>query len=388
MIQKPELSATEPNTYSNDFFARAYAPWLARHPEHGEAAFVLLRAMAAAAETRGARMREHGCDMPETLVVSLTSVCNRRCQFCGAADVISGPKTRLSRELLDRALGECETLGIRRIALIGGEPLLFAELEDLIEDNPEFFFSIYTNGVLLDAARLERLSRLANHILIVNVSATNQPERVTHVDRQALDVLELLQRRGMLFGYAATIHRNNRELFEQRETLQAIHAYEPRLAILFDYLPSYDRDADPLSLAAAERADLVTLARELAASQEMMFVCVPEDEDIMGGCGAAGRSFIHLGPDGSITPCPFVPYASHRFPDYSLLDAVRGDYFSELRRRSLDWEKLDGPCAYRSAAAELREISDRHGAQRYAERVVAGTRRSLPVVAVPRRAAG
>jgi MoaA/NifB/PqqE/SkfB family radical SAM enzyme len=386
MIHKAHMPAAEPDTYNNDFFARAYAPWLARHPEHGDAAFTLLRAMAAAAETRGARMREYGCDMPETLVVSLTSVCNRRCQFCGAADVIYGPKTRLSRKLIDRALEECKMLGIRRIALIGGEPALFAELEDLIEDNPDFFFSIYTNGVLLDAARLERLSRLANHILIVNVSATNQPGRVTHVDRQALDVLDLLQRHGMLFGYAATIHRNNRELFGRRETLQAVHAYEPRLAVIFDYLPSYDNDADPLSLAAAERADLVRVARELAASQEMMFVCVPEDEDIMGGCGAAGRSFIHLGPDGSITPCPFVPYARHRFPDISLLDAVRGDYFSELRQRSLDWEKLEGPCAYRSAAAELREISERHGALRYAQRVAVGARRSLPVVGPPRRA--
>jgi MoaA/NifB/PqqE/SkfB family radical SAM enzyme len=388
MIHKTELPAAEPNTYSNDFFARAYAPWLARHPEHGDAAFGLLRAMAAAAETRGARMLEHGCDMPETLVVSMTSVCNRRCQFCGAADVIHGPKTRLSRELIDRALEECKTLGVRRIALIGGEPALFPELEDLIEDNPEFFFSIYTNGVLFDAARLQRFSRLANYILIVNVSATNQPGQVTHVDRQALDVLELLQRQGMLFGYAATIHRNNRELFGRRETLQAIHAYQPRLAVIFDYLPSYDKDADPLSLAVAERADLVRTARELAASQETMFVCVPEDEDIMGGCGAAGRSFIHLGPDGSITPCPFVPYARHRFPDISLLDAVRGEYFSELRQRSLDWEKLEGPCAYRSAAAELHEISERHGAQRYGERVATGGGRRLPLVGAPRRAAG
>jgi MoaA/NifB/PqqE/SkfB family radical SAM enzyme len=388
MIHKSEQSASEPNTYNNDFFARAYAPWLARHPEHGEAALILLRAMAAAAETRGARMREHGCDMPETLVVSLTSVCNRRCQFCGAADVIYGPKTRLARKLIDRALEECKTLGIRRIAVIGGEPALFAELEDLIEDNPEFFFSIYTNGVLFDASRLARFSRLANYILIVNVSATNQPGRVTHVDRQALDALELLRRHGILFGYAATIHRNNRELFSRRETLEAIHAHEPRLAVIFDYLPSYDKHADPLSLAAAERADLVRIARELARSQEMMFVCVPEDEDIMGGCGAAGRSFIHLGPDGSITPCPFVPYARSRFPDISLLDAVRGEYFSELRRRSLDWEKLEGPCAYRSAAAELHEISERHGALRYAQRVAAGTRRNLPVVGAPRRAAG
>jgi len=381
MIRKVEPPTAEQNTYSNDFFMRAYAPWLREHAEHGESALSLLRAITAAAETRAQRMQEHGCDMPETLVVSLTSVCNRRCQFCGAADVITGPKTRLSRELIDLALEECETLGVRRIALIGGEPALFSDLESLIEDHPEFFFSVYTNGVLLDGARLDRLARLVNHILIVNVSATNQPGRATHVDGQALDVLERLHARGMLFGYAATIHRNNRDLFARRETLEQIHRYQPRLGVVFDYLPSYDNDADPLSLDAAERADLVRVARELASLQEMMFVIVPEDEDIMGGCGAAGRSFIHLGPDGSITPCPFVPYARHRFPEQSLLDAVRGEYFSELRRRSLAWEELDGPCAYRSAAGELREISERHGALRYTERVPGGEKhRSLRVV--------
>ena len=102
MIKQAEAAAT----YHNDFFSRAYAPWLAQHPEHGDAACALLGTVAAATERRAELMQEHGCDMPETLVLSLTSVCNRRCQFCGAADVISGPKTRLPRELIDRALAE------------------------------------------------------------------------------------------------------------------------------------------------------------------------------------------------------------------------------------------------------------------------------------------
>jgi len=381
MIQHAEAAAT----YRNDFFSRAYAPWLAQRPELGDAACDLLRTVGAAAETRAALMREHGCSMPETLVVSLTSVCNRRCQFCGAADVISGPKTRLANELIDRALAECKELAIRRIALIGGEPTLFPDLENLIEENPDFFFSVYTNGLLLDDGRLERLRRLANHILIVNVAATNQSGRVLRLDREPLNVLGRLRAHGMLFGYAAVIHENNRELFARPETLDEIHDYEPHLGILFDYLPSYDTDADPLLLGAPQRADVMRVARQSAASRKMMFVCMPEDEDIMGGCGAAGRSFIHLGPDGSITPCPFVPYARRRFPEQSLLEAILSDYFSELRQRSLDWEQLEGSCAYRSAAAELHEISERHGATRYAERVSAGARKSLRVIAAPRR---
>lgn len=379
-MRTPDKTAAP--TYDNDFFGRAYAPWLARHPERGAGAMHLLEAVTAAEAARGEAVRRYECSLPETLVVSLTSACNRHCQFCGAADVITGPKMRLPDELLERAFAECRSLGICRIALIGGEPMLFPELDDLIEANPDLFFSIYTNGVLLDGPRIERLSRLANHILIVNVSATNQSDRVTHIDSEVLHVLEGLKLAGTLFGYAATIHQNNRELFGRRSTYEALHGYEPWLGVLFDYLASYDKDPDPLSLTAEERAEVVHAARESAVSRQMMFLCVPEDEEVMGGCGAAGRSWVHLGADGWITPCPFVAYGQHRFPEQSLLDAIRGEYFSELRRRSVDWERLEGNCAYRSAADELHEISRRHGATRYAERTSrqAERRKALKVV--------
>lgn len=377
---KRKRGADAPATYDNDFFSRAYAPWLAEHPEHEAGAQRLLSAIVAAGQARAKSQARHGCDIPETLVVSLTSACNLRCQFCGASDVIDGPKRRLPRELLERALQECRVLGVARIALIGGEPALFAGLEDFLEAHPDFFFSVYTNGVLFDDMRLERLARLCNHILIVNVSATSRRGAVDRIEPELLRALGRLSQRRLLFGYAATVHRNNRALFAREQTLRALHGFGPRLGVLFDYLPEYDNEADSLSLEPAERAELVRRARVLAAPEAMMFMCTPEDEEIMGGCGAAGRSFIHLGPDGSVSPCPFVPYSRDRFPEHSLLEVLRSGYFGELRVRSQAWEALEGPCAYRAAEHELRQISHRHGATRYAQRLPKWQpRRRLPL---------
>lgn len=355
-------------TYDNDFFTRTYAPWLETRPDLREPATQLLAAILDAAETRAGLMARYRCEMPETLVVSLTSVCNKRCQFCGAADVIDGPKHRLPWTLLKQALSECAEIGIRRVALIGGEPTLYPDLIELLQGYPTFFFSIYTNGARLDPAALARLERLANHILIVNASATDAAGTIERLETDVMAVFERLRDHQLLFGYAATVHRDNYALFSRPETFAQLHVHGPRLGVLFDYLPEYDNEADRLAVDAGARAELVQRARSLAAGQAMMFMCTPEDEEIMGGCGAAGRSFIHLGPDGSLSPCPFVPYSQATFPQQSLLASVRGAYFTELRARSHAWEDLSGPCAYRAAERELASISARHGATRYAQR--------------------
>jgi hypothetical protein len=57
------------STYANDFFDRAYFPWLEHHPERLEAAMRLGAALKRGAELRSRLIQSHHIDIPETLVV-------------------------------------------------------------------------------------------------------------------------------------------------------------------------------------------------------------------------------------------------------------------------------------------------------------------------------
>jgi cyclic pyranopterin phosphate synthase len=129
------------------------------------------------------------------LRVSLTDRCNLRCDYCmpvDFADWLPGPDLLTTDELVE-VLDVATSLGITGVRLTGGEPLLRADVVDVVRrisgltHAPEI--SLTTNGLrLVDLAAPLREAGL----LRVNVSLdTLDPERfraLTHRDRHA-DVL-------------------------------------------------------------------------------------------------------------------------------------------------------------------------------------------------------
>ena len=127
--------------------------------------------------------------------ISVTDRCDLKCVYCSGGD---GPETPyrdvLSYEEIHRVVQAAASLGVRRVRLTGGEPLLRTDLSKLVRmlagtDGVDEV-SLTTNGTLLarHAAELKNAG-----LRRVNVSLdTLRPERfarITCVDRLA-DVLE------------------------------------------------------------------------------------------------------------------------------------------------------------------------------------------------------
>lgn len=91
-----------------------------------------------------------------TLRISVTDRCNLRCQYCLPAELFGPdfaflPRTEiLSYEEITRACAAFLDLGVRRVRITGGEPLLRRDLPVLVsqlrELNPELELSLTTNG--------------------------------------------------------------------------------------------------------------------------------------------------------------------------------------------------------------------------------------------------
>jgi cyclic pyranopterin phosphate synthase len=130
------------------------------------------------------------------LRISVTDRCNMRCRYCmPEADYIWLPRESiLSFEELDRVAGIFGELGVRKIRLTGGEPLLRHDLVTLVgllaRHEPIEDIALTTNGILL--ARHAAALRSAGLRRVTISLDTLRPERMVAFARSArhAEVLE------------------------------------------------------------------------------------------------------------------------------------------------------------------------------------------------------
>jgi cyclic pyranopterin phosphate synthase len=121
------------------------------------------------------------------LRLSVTDRCNLRCQYCmPEQDYVWLPRTDiLDFEEIGRLVGVFTDLGVDRVRLTGGEPLLRRDLPRLVEvlagNSRLADLALTTNGVLLEG-QAEALRRAGLHRLTVSLD-TLSPERFRKLTR-------------------------------------------------------------------------------------------------------------------------------------------------------------------------------------------------------------
>jgi MoaA/NifB/PqqE/SkfB family radical SAM enzyme len=95
----------------------------------------------------------------------------------------------------------------------------------------------------------------------------------------------------------------------------------------------------------AQRRELAAAVKRLRAKFSALFISFPGDEEEYGGCLAAGRGFVHIGPDGSLEPCPFAPYSDANVAKLPLREALRSRFLAAVRERHEYLRETAGGCA-------------------------------------------
>ena len=118
------------------------------------------------------------------LRISVTDRCNFRCTYCMPKEVFNSKYRFLRRseilsfEQIIRAVKIFAALGVRKVRLTGGEPLLRNRIERLIGGIPEAAgiedVSLTTNGFLLDAKRARELKAAGLTRVTVSLDALDR----------------------------------------------------------------------------------------------------------------------------------------------------------------------------------------------------------------------
>lgn len=308
-----------------------------------------LRRVAAAA--RGTRV-------PPFVIYSVTGHCNFHCAGCYATALHVSERPELSREQAATWLEEAKDLGVSVMLIAGGEPLLRDDLFDLMAARREILFLLFTNGSLLDAARVERLRRLPHVVPVLSLegdAAETDARRGAGVYGDVTSAMERLAARRIFFGTSATLTAQNVDRATGAARMQDLIRRGCRLFYFINYVP-VEPGTDDLQLGPDEvrllECRLGQYRRELPA----LFIAFPHDEAALGGCLAAGRGFVHVNACGDVQPCPFSPYSDRSLTDQTFEQALGSPLFRAILAGG-PFDEADGRCALWARRAWVAELA-------------------------------
>ena len=101
--------------------------------------------------------------------IFVTLACNANCKFCSNT-LFTNQKGTLSTEKYLSIIDECAELNVPVICLIGGEPLLYRNLDKLIKKINSYgiISMIATNGSLLTEKKVKELAKMG----LTNISVS------------------------------------------------------------------------------------------------------------------------------------------------------------------------------------------------------------------------
>ena len=317
-----------------------------------ESAFMARFAKASVkAAKRRSKYEAEGLHVPSYLIASITSACNLHCAGCysRATDATNdcAPEKQLSTGQWLDIFRQAEELGISFILLAGGEPMLRFDVIESAGQMQNILFPVFTNGVFLGERTIGLLDRCRNIIPVMSIEggkAATDARRGEGIYEKLLSNMDLLQKRGLIFGASVTVTTENLDEVLSDAFVDSLVAKGCKAMIFIEFVPVTD-EAKHLAPGDAERERIRSGIERLRREREdVVFVSFPGDEKSSGGCLAAGRGFFHINSHGGAEPCPFSPYSDISVADTSLREALQSKLFLALRDGGHLMEDHAGGC--------------------------------------------
>jgi len=290
---------------------------------------------------------EQGLRVPPFMIASVTHRCNLHCKGCYARAQHRETEPEMSAEMLRRVLSEARDLGVSIVLLAGGEPLTRPELLDITAEYPEILFPMFTNGLLIDDDVIERLARQRHVVPVLSVEGhqiETDARRGLGVWAHVRETMARLEARRLFFGTSLTLTSHNYDVATSPEVVGDLVGAGCRIIFYIDYVP-FQPGTEALELTDDQIAREPAIIERLRKRYNSLFVAFPGDEEMYGGCLAAGRGFVHVSPEGRLEPCPFAPYSDVSLSHMSLREALDSEFLKSIRESDQHLQETHGGCA-------------------------------------------
>jgi MoaA/NifB/PqqE/SkfB family radical SAM enzyme len=299
----------------------------------------------------------HGFRPPFILILSPTLKCNLRCKGCYTLGY--GMKHELPLELADRILGECEELGIYFVTILGGEPLVYPHLYEIIEGHPDIFFQLYTNGTLMTRDTARRFADYGNVAVVLSIEGDEKETdswRGEGVYKKIMQAFDYLHHAGIIIGTSATVTRQNVENVSSEEFIDRMISLGSFAQMYFLYIP-VNGMADFSLMVTPEQRDLLRRrVIDIRNTKPMFALDFWNDGPYVEGCIAAGRRYFHINAKGDVEPCVYTHIAVDNIRDTTLFQALNSALFRDIRSRQPHNTNHLRPCMIIDNPQVMREV--------------------------------
>jgi len=300
---------------------------------------------------------EHGFRPPFVMILSPTLHCNLRCKGCYTLGY--GTKPELPYELVKRVLGECQKMGIHFVTVLGGEPFVYPDLFQMIEEHPQIFFQVYTNGTLMTPEKAKRLSALGNVMVVISIEGYEEETdrwRGKGVYRKIMNAFDDLKKARVLLGTSATVTKENVDVVASGPFVDFMMERGSIAQMYFLYIPVNGQADFSLMVTPEQRDHLRKQVMYFRDTKPMFFLDFWNDGPHINGCIAGGRRYFHLNAKGDVEPCVYTHIAVDNIRNTTLAKALNSPLFRSIRARQPHNPNHLRPCMIIDNPHVMREL--------------------------------
>ncbi|BAX82125.1 radical SAM protein [Labilibaculum antarcticum] len=256
---------------------------------------------------------------PAFMMISITDNCNLNCQGCWVT--INNQSKGMDMETLDNIIVSSKKKGSYFFGLLGGEPLMYPHLMEVIERHPDCYFQMFTNGTLLTDEVAQKLRKLGNVSPLISVEGLQDVSDIRrgadNVYGRTMTGIEASTRNKLFTGVATSVCKSNFKDLVNEEFVNSCITKGIHYLWFYIYRPVGERPNTDLALSEEEILELRQFMVDIRVKAPLMIIDTYWDEKGQAICpGALGLSH-HINPYGDIEFCPPIQFAGETVGDGS-----------------------------------------------------------------------
>jgi MoaA/NifB/PqqE/SkfB family radical SAM enzyme len=319
---------------------------------------------------------------PPFMFIALTNTCNLRCHGCWVEK--EGTAYYLSDQDMDRLIESGKKQQAFYYTLLGGEPFMHKGIWDIFRRHPDCYFQAITNGMLFTEANARRLKEVGNVTPLISIDGfrqNNDMRRGSGVFDAADVGMERLRKHGILFGIACTVTGKNMEETMSDAYIEHFIKKGAMYIWYYVYRPVGNEPHTEYCMTSDQIVEMRRRMLRLRRKHPILIVDSYWTADGEAFCPAAMGLGFHVGPQGSIEPCPPLSFAREMVSDNGG-DVCKSINESAFLRGFQEFVKdRTKGCVILEHPQELVEFMKRHEARDFSSRdayteLASGTPRS------------
>ena len=248
---------------------------------------------------------------PAFLMISVTEACNLACKGCW---VSQGGHRQLSLKQLDGIIREGKKKGSYFYGILGGEPLLYKGLLDVLEKHSDCYFQLFTNGTMITEEVAQRLKKMGNVTPLISIEGleeeSDRRRQRTEVFSRTLNGVRACRKTGLIFGAACSICMSNYDDLVNRKYIERIAKEGAMYLWYYIYRPVGAEPHSENALTQEKIRSLRSFIVEQRKDAPLILIDTYWDDKGKAMCpGATGMSH-HISPSGALEFCPPVQMAT------------------------------------------------------------------------------